>query len=93
MGNHEALIPLGRALHQDVDLVADSPKDLALHLLQSMQPEERERLRLYLEYALDRYSPSELKGHLNRVSSELTFTSKGAARFLHVLAEQLRTGV
>ena len=56
-----------------------------------MTAEERQDIRAYLARALEEYSPSELKGQLNRVSENWRFETKGAAQFLQTLAEQLAT--
>jgi hypothetical protein len=87
--NKEALTSLGQYLHQDIDLEARSPTDLAEVVLSMMTAEERQNLRAYLSTAMARHSPAELKGQLNRVSENWRFKTKGAAQFLQAMAEQL----
>lgn len=89
--NKDALIPLGEYLHQDIDLEAKNPTDLAQIVLSKMTDEQRQNLRAYLATALRQYTSSELKGQLNRVSENWSWKTKGAAQFLHSLAEQLAT--
>ena len=91
MSKEAALAALGRCLHQDIDSDASNPTELAANALRMMTPQERQDLRVYLSIALERCSPSELKGQLNRANENWRFTSKGAARFLHTVAEQLAT--
>ena len=91
MAKHEALAPLGRTLHQDLDLFGSTPSEVARYCLGMMRSDEREGLRLYLAVALDQYSSFEMKGHLNRAAMDLSFTSEGAETFLRAVAEQLES--
>jgi hypothetical protein len=54
-----------------------------------MQPQERAALRAYLSTALDRLSPSELKGELNRANENWRFSSKGTVELLRAAATEL----
>jgi len=89
MSNEKALAALGQYLHQDIDLDAHTPAELVSNALRMMTPQDRQALGAYLSNALERYSPSELKGQLNRANENWSFTSKGAAQFLHIVGEQL----
>ena len=84
-----ALTALGQYLHQDIDADARNTGELVANAVGMMTDQERDALREYLSSALGRYSPSELKGQLNRANENWRFTSKGAAHFLQTVAEQL----
>lgn len=90
MVGHGPLAVIGRRLHQDVLDEAAAPTDLARTVVASMSLDEREALRKWLEAAIDRCTPAELKGHLNRATSELRFGTKGAHTFLSSVLQQLR---
>jgi hypothetical protein len=85
----ESLAALGRYLHQDIDLDAGNLVELVSNALHMMQPKERDDLRVYLKSVLERCSPSELKGLLNRANGNWRFTSSGADQFLRTVAGQL----
>lgn len=70
------------------DDVADL-EELASRALEFLSPEQRDALRGYLRNALDRHTPSELKGKLNRAIREYGFNSKSAVAFLHATSVQL----
>jgi hypothetical protein len=70
------------------DDVADM-EQLAARALEFMLPEQRDALRAYLRDALDRLTPSELKGKVNRAIREYGFNSKSAVAFLRATADQL----
>lgn len=89
MGDDAALAAFGRYLHQDIALNASTPADLAKAVLALMQPQERTALRAYLSTALDRRSPSELKGDLNRANENWGFSSKGTVELLRAVAAEL----
>ena len=80
---------LGQYLHQDIDIGASSEPDLARNVIALMSKGEQAALRTYLASALDRFSPSELKGKLNRATIDWRFTSKGADKFLRAALLQL----
>lgn len=72
--------------------IADDVSDmgeLAFWALEFMSPEQRDALREYLRDALDRLTPSELKGKVNRAIREYGFNSKSAVVFLRATADQL----
>lgn len=89
MGNEAALRALGQYIHQGIDLHASNLVELVTYVLNFMSPEERKNLRTYLAVALERDSPSELKGQLNRANENFNFGSKAAAQFLREVAYQL----
>lgn len=91
MSNEDALMALGQYLHQDAATDASSEADLARNVIALMSKSERAALMTYLASALDRFSPSELKGKLNRATTDLRFTSKGADAFLRAAFSQLDT--
>ena len=70
------------------DDVADM-EELAARALEFMSLEQRDALRVYLRDALDRYTPSELKGKVNRAIREYGFNSKSALTFLRATADRL----
>jgi len=70
------------------DDVADLD-ELASRALEFMSPEQRDALRVYLRDALDRLTPSELKGKVNRAIREYGFNSKSAVAFLRATAVKL----
>lgn len=77
-----ALELIGKNLHQDIGCCANDVDDLARYVLDSLSVEERAKLCAYLAVALNRLTPSELKGRLNRTCAAHYFTSKGAEQFL-----------
>ena len=77
-----ALLAVGRSLHQDIDIGAKDETELARNVLALMSPAERTALREYLAITLPHSSASELKGKLNRITTNWRFSSKGAAVFL-----------
>lgn len=91
MASDDALKDLGRYLHQDIDYGAKTPADLARNVIALMSGAERTALREYLATALDRLSPSELKGKLSRATTDWGFSSKGADEFLRAAFNQLET--
>lgn len=70
MANEDALKAMGQYLHQDIDIGAASPADLARNVISLMSAAERAALRKYLASALGRLSPSELKGAVNRAITD-----------------------
>jgi hypothetical protein len=93
MASDDALKDMGRYLHQDIDYGAKNPADLARNVIALMSGAERTALRKYLATALDRLSPSELKGKLNRATTDWGFSSKGADEFLRAAFNQLGSGL
>jgi hypothetical protein len=91
MANEDALLAVGRYLHQDIDIGARGEPELARNVLALMSAAERTALRKYLAIALDRLSASELKGKLNRATTDWGFSSKGADAFLRAAFSQLET--
>lgn len=89
MANEDALMPLGEYLHQDIDIGAKNEAELARDVIALMSAVERKALREYLSSILNRLSPSELKGRLNRATSDWGFSSKGADAFLRAALSQL----
>jgi hypothetical protein len=89
MSKESVLAVFGQYLHQDVDLDGRNPTELVRNALNMMQSRERDDLRFYLASVLERSSPAELKGLLNRANENWRFTSKGADQFLRTVAEQL----
>ena len=89
MANEDALLALGQYLHQDIDIGAKGEAELAQNVLALMSATERKALREYLANTLDQSSASELKGKLNRTTSEWGFSSKGADAFLRAVLSQL----
>lgn len=89
MANEDALMAVGQYLHQDIDIGAKSPADLARYVISLMSAAERAALRDYLASALDRLSASELKGRLNRATIDWGFSSRGADAFLRAAFNQL----
>jgi len=73
------------------DDVADM-QELAARALEFMSPKQRDALRAYLRDALDRFTPSELKGKVNRAIREYGFNSKSAVAFLQATFDQLEGG-
>jgi hypothetical protein len=57
-----------------------------------MSQEQRDALRAYLRDALVRFTPSELKGKVNRAIREYGFNSKSAVAFLQATFDQLEGG-
>jgi hypothetical protein len=57
MSKEAALAALGQYLHQDIDLDATNPAEVAARALRMMTAEERRNLRAYLSTALESYSP------------------------------------
>lgn len=92
MGKESVLAVFGQYLHQDMDLDGRNPTELVRNALNMMQSRERDDLRFYLASVLERSSPAELKGLLNRANENWRFTSKGADQFLRTVAEQLAFG-
>jgi hypothetical protein len=89
MGKDEPLNAYGTYFYQGIaDSVADVG-ELASRALEFMSLQQRDALRLYLRDALDRLTPSELKGKLNRAITEFGFNSKSAVAFLRATADQL----
>lgn len=91
MASDDALKDMGQYLHQDIDYGAKTPADLARNVIALMSATERAALREYLADALDRLSPSELKGKLNRTTTDWGFSSTGAEEFLRAAFSQLET--
>lgn len=82
----------GAGFYQGIaDDVADMD-ELVSRALKFMLPEQRDELRSYLSHAMDRLTPSELKGKLNRAISSYFFSSKSAVALLRATAIQLDTG-
>jgi len=89
MANEDALLAVGRYLHQDIDIGAKDETELARNVLALMSAAERTALRKYLAATLGRLSASELKGKLNRTATDWRFSSKGADAFLTAIFSQL----
>ena len=89
MGQENPLAAFGRYLHQDVARDASTPSELATTVLAMMRPEERTALRVYLSSALERLTPAELKGELNRADGDWRFSSSGTIELLRAAAKQL----
>jgi hypothetical protein len=89
MANEDPLLALGQHLHQDIDIGAKTETELARNVITLMSPAERTALRKYLSSALDQLSSSELKGKLNRATTDCHFSSKGADTFLRAAFSQL----
>jgi hypothetical protein len=79
----------GAHFYQGIADDAADMEELALRALEFMSAEQRNALRVYLQVALDRFTPSELKGKLNRAIREYGFSSKLAVTFLRATADQL----
>jgi hypothetical protein len=67
-------------------------QELAARALEFMSPDQRDALRAYLCDALDRFTPSELRGKVNRAIREYRFNSKSAVAFLQATFDQLEGG-
>ena len=93
MAKDDALMTMGHYMHQDVAYGAKSPADFARNIIALMPTAERLELRNYLMDALERYSPSELKGKMNRATKSWGFSSKAAAEFLREVCSQLEAAV
>ncbi len=78
-----------RGLHQDVLIGLSNEYDLARALLSGLTPTEKEALRGWLPTALQTLTPAEFKGMLNRASTDIRFSSKGAHGLLRVAANEL----
>ena len=89
MANEDVLLAVGRYLHQDIDIGAKDEIELARNVLALMSAAERTALRKYLATTLGRLSASELKGKLNRATTDRRFSSKGADAFLRAVFSQL----
>jgi hypothetical protein len=89
MANEDALMAVGQYLHQDIDIGAKGPADLARNVIALMSAAERVALHKYLASALNLLPPSELKGKLNQVTTDWGFSSKGADAFLKAAFSQL----
>lgn len=85
MTGDDAFKALAERLHQDVMIDIDRYEDLAATILSSVHERDRMALREQLATALDQLSPAELKGKLNRATSDWRFTTKGADQFLRAV--------
>ena len=92
MGKDEPLNTYGSHFYQGIaDGVADVA-ELATRAVACLTPDERDALRKYLQDVLDKLTPSELKGKLNRAIADYFFNSKQAVAFLRATADQLERG-
>jgi hypothetical protein len=89
MRNEKPMSYLGRGLHQDFAVGANSVDDLAVNAIQFLSASERYELMAFLAEALENCSSSELKGMLNRASSAVRMNSAGARAFLDAVFAQL----
>lgn len=89
MAKNDALLAMGLCLHQDIHLGASNEVELAQNVIALLSPSERAALHQYLAGALERLTPSELKGELNRATPDWRFSSKSADAFLRVMFKQL----
>lgn len=89
MGNDEPLNAYGAYFYQGIADDVANVDELASRALEFMSPEQRQALRTYLRDALDRLTPSELKGKLNRAIREYGFNSKSALALLRATGDQL----
>ena len=77
-------------IHQDVLLEFNSVEELVLSLL-SQSSAKRAELLQYVDDALERLTPAEMKGVMNRCSHDIGFSSKGAKEFFVALASGLKS--
>lgn len=63
-------------------MAADDPARLAAVAVRGVPPEQHLELLTFLRSTLERLTPAELKGLLNRASPDLRFAPKGAEAFL-----------
>jgi hypothetical protein len=85
----EPLQAFARGLHQDCLVECDDLASLAGELLSYLTSEERAALRNWLAETLQTLTPSEMKGLLNRATTDVRFSSKGAYRLLRATADRL----
>jgi hypothetical protein len=89
MLKQDPLIKFARGFHQDVMVGLRGLPDLAADLLENLSPADKQAFRLWLSRALAKYSPSELKGMLNRAQSSIHFSSGAAQALLRSAADEL----
>ncbi|WP_415644117.1 hypothetical protein [Sphingomonas antarctica] len=73
MSTDDPLNAYGAQFYQGIADDVSDMKELARRALKFMSPEQRDALRAYLQDALDRLTPSELKGKVNRAIREYGF--------------------
>lgn len=91
MSEEEPLAAFARGLHQDIMIGLNSENDLVRLLLAQMNAEETRAFRNWLQKSLGKFTPSELKGMLNRAARNtcIGFDSRGAYDILRAAADEL----
>lgn len=89
MHGPKSLVAFARGLHQDVMIGLSSEHDLARVLLSGLTPAEREDFRAWLPSALEKLTPAEMKGLLNRANTDIRFSAKGAYGLLRAASDEL----
>jgi hypothetical protein len=85
----EAFRQFARHTHQDIHLEVSNLDELARFMLAGLDAGQRPGLRRYLDHLLATLTPAEMKGVLNRASTDLRFDTKAAAELLRRAAERL----
>lgn len=89
MQQPEAFRAFARHTHQDIHLEASNLDELARFMLSGLAPEQRRDLRRYLDHLHATLTPAEMKGVLNRASTDLRFDTNAAAELLRRTADLL----
>jgi hypothetical protein len=86
----KGFVLLCHGLHQDALVERPTMDELARDCLGFVPPEEYRDLAAFIATALERQTPAELKGHLNRQKNGIIMNSKSALAFFLAVDARLK---